>query len=482
MLSVRRPARVWAVLVAVTMLGSHAFAQADRSVRGQLTFSGTPVAGISVLLAPADAVAVNVWPDAVGALAPRTVQTLTDAQGRFGFSGLEDPRWSLYVRARGFVPFVARVALGGRVDATLVAAAIVRGRVSDPGRGSVAGVMVRLSSRDAAHTMEFPDPRTLTDAQGRFELGQVPAGQYWLEAYTSDGRMSETKLDVNSAEPIARDLQLSPPDDPGTVRLRVMDDAGRPLAGAWVAGDGPEHRTDAAGRWISRRFPPDAIVRLDVSPGSRQIQVPIIRPPFGKEVLFTLPGGTIEVKAAGRAEDLQLILRGPGWRDPEGPYGRPDGAVMRFEGAKGGHWSIWAHDKTHRMGHAEFDLPVGGRVSIDAPLDVKGISVCGRFVDDKGRPRAGVEVWTICWTLPFGARPDGTRSFEGYQLGAREVHTDAEGRFELADLHPGRHVLTFSAGRGAIRFFFVIVPEGGAPVDVGDVAQSDEMWRLPSDT
>jgi hypothetical protein len=155
---------------------------------------------------------------------------------------------------------------------------------------------------------------------------------------------------------------------------------------------------------------------------------------------------------------------------------------MRFEGARGGHWSIWAHDKTHRMGQAEFDLPVGGRVSIDAPLDTKDVSVRGRFVDDHGRPRAGVEVWTTCWTLPFGAKPDGTRELEDYRLGAREVRTDAEGRFELADLHPGRHVLTFNARGGVIRFFFVVVPEGGAPViDVGDVAQSDEAWALPFD-
>ena len=179
-----------------------------------------------------------------------------DLDGRareFRFSGLEARRWSLYVRAPGFVPFVQRVSfddsvLEARIDAPLLPAAILRGHVTDPKGGSLRGVTVRLSSMDPIHTLEYPDPRTRTDARGRFELGQVAAGEYWLEAYAADGRMSATKLQVKNAEPLVRDLQLSPPDDPGTVRLRVMDDAGRPVAGAWVAGTGPEHHTDAAGR------------------------------------------------------------------------------------------------------------------------------------------------------------------------------------------------------------------------------------------
>ena len=482
----RRAALVCVVSVSLAFLRSDGVsATGDRTVRGKLMFAGRPVTGAAVLLAPGDEVAANVWPDATGALAARTAQTRTDARGEFRFSGLEARQWSLYVRAPGFVPFVQRIALDGsvleaHVDATLLPAAILRGHVSDPKGGSVGGVTVGLSSMDPVHTLEYPDPRTLTDARGRFELGQVAAGQYWLEAYAADGRMSATKLHVTNAEPLARDLQLSPPDDPGTVRLRVMDDAGRPVAGAWVGGTGPEHRTDAAGRWFSRRYPQDTIVSLYVSPNSRLIQAPAIRPPFGKEVLFTLPGGTIEVKAPGRALDLLLILRGPGWRDPEGPYGRPDGAVMRFEGAKGGHWSIWAHDSTHRMGHAEFDLPVGGRLTMDAPLDVKGGSVRGRFVDDHGRPVAGVEVSTNCWVLPFGVRPDGTRSFQEYALGVRETRTDAEGRFGLADLYPGAHVLFFNGRHGVSRMLVVLVPAGNTtPVDTGDVAQSDDPWRLP---
>ena len=47
MLSVRCPALVRAASVAMTLLGSHAFGQTDRSVDGRLTFASRPVAGVA---------------------------------------------------------------------------------------------------------------------------------------------------------------------------------------------------------------------------------------------------------------------------------------------------------------------------------------------------------------------------------------------------------------------------------------------------
>jgi RNA polymerase sigma factor (sigma-70 family) len=136
---------------------------------------------------------------------------------------------------------------------------------------SVKGTVVDTEGRPIANArvMQGPDrwgssyPDTTTDADGHFQFAHVAPGELVLtiqaEAYAPELKT----LGVNAqTEPL--DIRLAPG---GTIRIRVVDAAGKPIAGAWVTADTwREHRsiewttnTDNEGRCVWTSAPPDVV-------------------------------------------------------------------------------------------------------------------------------------------------------------------------------------------------------------------------------
>ena len=471
-------------LVLVLLLPTLALAaDGQERISGQVTLAGKPIVGATIILSGAGSSIADDWPVANEAVRASVLHCLTDGAGRFRFDGIDrEYSYGLHVKYPGVVPYVRHIGLllppyHVDVQASLEVAAIVRGRVTDEKGAPVAAATVRISAQTYS-----PNPRTRTNADGQFELDQVPKGSYWLEAYTNDGRMGSMQLAVDHATAITQNLTLLPPEDPRTLRVRVTDEVGRPIAGRDIDyADGPERKTDADGRWRSQRYQPGTWVSPELGLGSRSKPLGRIQMPVGKEVVFTVPAGVIEVKPAGGVE---LVVDGPS-------YDRLGGSATRYEWLNAGRYSIWAHHPDHRMGYVEVELAPSDVQVIEPPTNSPGRVLRGRFLDKKGRPLARVDVRTSCWDLPFAVNPDGIRQVTTRQLGQSRTETNEQGRFELSGLHLGRHVIFFgevpdisgrTTGNGVSRLLSAVVPDGQPtiPVDIGDVVPSDEVWSASS--
>jgi hypothetical protein len=450
----------------------------DASLTGRITLNGAPVPRATVILTK-DLPASDIWPGGPPPQ-PAADQVLTvraDADGGFRIERLPARQWHLYVQHPGVTPHAGTVTISQppaatRFDLELKPAPIVRGRVLDPAGRPVAGVTVRFTA-ETGSSFHYPNPRTRTDRRGYFEIGQAAVGKGWLEAYTPDGRMAADQIDVAAGESV-HNLALVPANDPGTVRLRVIGNHGHPLAGAWI-GYGPEVRTDAAGRWRTRRYSPSAPVPpLSVSWRNEIFQIPHIRLPqaAGTEVVQTIPDGMIDVDIS--SGDLWLHMRGPG---PARRAPNPDKKTARFHLLAAGRWTLRVHHPDHRMGQMEIDLGPGKSKRVSPPLDRPGRTVVGRFVDRK-RPGWRMYVETTCWTLPYRLSPEGKVMFDDAGLGDQRVPAAPDGRFTLLGLHPGRHVIFIEESSDWRRAIFLVVPESGSdPIDLGDVRPTGE----PSD-
>lgn len=450
----------------------------DGTLSGRVTLGGAPVAGATLILT-ADLPATDIWPGGPSA-APkdRVVTARAGADGSYRIKRLPAKQWHIYVQHPGVLPHAGTVTVSQppaetRFDLALQPGAIVRGRVVDPAGRPAAGVTVRLSMSE--NSFHYPNPRTQTDRRGDFAIAQAATGKAWLEAYGTDGRMVADPIDVHAGESV-HNLALAPADDPGTVRLRVIGNHGRPLPDAWV-GYGPEVRTDATGRWRTRRYSAAApLPNISVTWRDQMFPAPQARFPqrAGAEIVLTIPDGHLDVDIS--SGDLWLNLRGPveARRAPN-----PDPRTARFHLLPAGSWTLYVHHPDHRMGRLDVDLGAGESRRVRPPLDRPGRTVRGQFV---GRKRAGsrLDVQTTCWTLPYATSPDGKIRFDDFGVGTQIVRADEEGRFTLLGLHPGRHVISFEEAFDLRRAIFLVVPESGRdPIDLGVIKPTGEPPLSP---
>lgn len=198
-------------------------AEARGPVNGVVTGSdGPPVARASVQL--------------LSTRLARRYQALSDSEGRFAFAGVEESDdYRLWVRpAKGYRDHVREgveigpqgASLGVVVDA--LGTASLRGSMVDPEGRSVPGFTLWLSSAYGAAR-----PVAVTgDAQGRFEVGDLPEGAVTLETRAAP-RLSVTGLQL--AAGAAREVRI--PLDIGPYRLEgsLLDERGTPVGGGRVS-------------------------------------------------------------------------------------------------------------------------------------------------------------------------------------------------------------------------------------------------------
>jgi RNA polymerase sigma factor (sigma-70 family) len=290
-------------------------------------------------------------------------RTATDKAGR---CRLEFPRVlprEIYITARkagradrGYGPLLepgrAAIPAGHTIEmeSGVTIGGVVKNRGGKPIAGATVIVMARAGADGATDWSYVPEVKVATDAEGRWRFSQMPTGWsfVYLKITHSDyvpsfmqrdfPRPSDFLLKAKKAEMIL--------DEGVALAGRVVDDRGRPLAGAKV-GLGADRRnrdrnfpgvaTDADGRFRFDHVPPGTQTVTAQSPGRAPELAEVVVAPGMKPVEFRLgPGHLIR----GRVVN---------------PQGRPlDGATVQAMDWKGRMSLDWT-TKTDAEGRFTWD-------------------------------------------------------------------------------------------------------------------------------
>lgn len=290
-------------------------------------------------------------------------ETRTDAQGAWRFDQAPRDRSEISIAVRhdsflrAWVDRDDQAALRAfRARTTLTQGLAVRGVVLDAGGEPLAGASVVLG----LDRFGSDDPSTRTDAAGAFTLLNSPAGASAVTVYTAGHAPEVQRVEVSAhTPPLTFRLGKA-----ATLRGRVVDAAGEPIPGAFVAADtwrglrSLEWRvdTDHEGRFEWRDAPADE-VEFD----------------FGKQGYASARGVKLKASAEEHVVTLQGVQRVRG-RVTDGETGKTiavfkviDG--LRFKGQSATHWQL---DSATGFSSGEFDLafdePYDGRaVRVEAP-------------------------------------------------------------------------------------------------------------------
>ena len=152
-------------------------------------------------------------------------EAVTDAEGRFRLEGIGRAPVRLSARARGFGRAErAGVRAGASVELFLFPGATLAGAVRDNGGRPMKGATVRA----VGDTSWNAPPTERTDERGEFELAGFPAGEYTVVAREGGRAPGIASVVVEPGGEAAVSLTVS---DGGYVTGRIVDAAGRPLAG-----------------------------------------------------------------------------------------------------------------------------------------------------------------------------------------------------------------------------------------------------------
>jgi len=400
------------------------------------------------------------WPDLdrlqVGApgMAPRTVLPLVLPAG----GGLLDP---------------LRLATG----------ATLRGRVVDGGDAPLAGRTVTLwelgaPPLDRADGRAAPIARTTSDADGAFTFEHVATKTVRCEA-AGGGGLANGVVDEAVAGERPFTLRLATVDLP--IEGSVVDEAGRPIAGATVVATqvGARERafdaacSDADGRFtlallprgydvVEARAPGFAAATLRrAHTGTRGVTI----------VLTALATAEVELLGGPRTGVVPLL-----WRTlaSSGKYRRPTSPFAAGELRDGK--AVLPRVPTGR--HA-FELRVPGAAPIETPavelapglatllgtFELRaGATVRARLRGPDGKARAGRAALAAAFQADLVAKRD---LFLFDDRDERSIGDD--GALEWSALPPGPRTLAFRSPGCADRVVTLVVPEEGE-VDLGDVA------------
>jgi protocatechuate 3,4-dioxygenase beta subunit len=339
----------------------------------------------------------------------------------------------------------------------LEAAASISGRVVDEEGKPVEGALIRTILNSGENNFPMGERSSTSGPDGGFLLGKIPARRLHAVEAELEGFAPARQL-ADSTAPVRLVLRR------GALAIgRVVDEEGLPVAGAQVslAADGEggapftdkplEATTDAEGRF---RFPKVSAGRFSLraeSPGfaavSNDVFIPELEPEADLGEIRLPPGGAIEgilTDARGKpVEKAWVSLHPSNFEDfaaladhfVRSPSTGPDGRFRIENLPRGLRVDV-------EVQHSEL-LPAevsGVEVPTAQPLRIRlesARSLAGRVVGERGEPVVGASVRCSETTvLPDGSQQ--TRSRE-------EVRTDAEGRFVLSRVSPGKADLQASA-------------------------------------
>jgi protocatechuate 3,4-dioxygenase beta subunit len=460
------------------LLGEVVLAPAVEVVVRVVDAADRPVAGATVAAAGDGAPPrLPFRPESWRPLPRRRVVTGDD--GRAVFQRREGETLALTAVAPGLAAAVAEEVADAALTLRLPAGAPVTLEVRDAGGRPVAGALVGGGNP--------PLPWGETGEEGRLELRRDPAAKQALWARAADGRSGSVTL------PALADGEEAPPADrpvvielsaPAILAGSTLDGVERqPVAGAWVWRPGEEHlavRSDPRGGFALPL--PDAApawVRADAAGfggGSSRLRdeqtagrepVTLLLPPTAAAAGRVVdeagePVAGAEI-SAGAVERGGFAFRGPG-----GAASARSGADGRFrlrELAAATRHTLHAEREGYGPGELEVPELEAGAVREGLVIVLPaGITAFGRVVDTAETPVAGAEV-----ALRRAVRSsDPFEMFRSHGVEPETATTDAEGRFEIADLPAGRFDVSAAAGGFApLTVPGVELPAGGGRADLG---------------
>jgi thiol-disulfide isomerase/thioredoxin len=313
----------------------------------------------------------------------------------------------------------------------------VEGRVLAADGTPISGAEVKQGSdRWGSHY-----PETATDKDGHFAFENCEAGTMVLtvqvDGYAPD--LKEISVD-EGLEPV--EFRLGPPN---TVRGRILDAAGNPVEGAFVAADTWRgHRsinwradTDSEGKFEWTNAPEDAVEYDMGKQGFMSVRGKALSP--GEESHeITMPAelvvsGTVRDKATGETVKNSALISGIKWNDGRPPNWQRE-ASKNFENGQFEWRFDYPYPEHYLRAEAEGYKPAisraiksdEGAITLDLELEAGG-GPRGRVVSADGAPQAGVQV-VLC-TAGAGAYLRNGRIEKDQSAAIQE--TDAEGNFSL---------------------------------------------------
>jgi len=327
----------------------------------------------------------------------------------------------------------------------------------------------------------------VSDAAGQFEFADLPTGDYELSADTPTryGLTNETRVALgNTAVKYCmgdREVRLDLYADRITVRGRITDADGRPVAGAKVTG--VQEINDCPSEEVS------AHVVSTTSGADGVYELTRLNPPNVWRTAGYLCGGdptldchsfytVVRVDAAGFIQGRGSIPRFPTVTEEVLAASRRLLMIMRqYETAEKGSSEVRERDD-----RGPFPASRGNTITgIDVVLERRPASghITGRLVDTHGRP-------VPARMLDFARTNDELASAPGAEYAAKTkpdgVATDANGTFKLPDIFPGEYaVIVYGAPPNGWHMFQV--PVAGRVVDVkpGARVEGFEIRINPAD-
>lgn len=363
---------------------------------------------------------------------------------------------------------------------------VVTGRVVNAlGKSPVVGAKVQLKS--AAAELE-----AMTDKDGRFRVAGVSPGS--MELIVEADRFGRERRTVQQIETFHEKEIILKPDR--IVHLKVLDESGKPIAGAGVdcldqpRTDLRQGATDANGLVTFHGIHFDAAtlgVRLahtDYVSGigfDQKLTTPADARESTHEFTMVRAGvlkGKITAAASGGGLQGARVFVGENYSDAAPRDFSAHGGSYWIRGVRPGLATVTVHASGYAPELKEVEVKAGQDTTLDAALSA-GLVIKGVVKDDKGAMVAGAEVVATAWrskgTLGLRALSDASGAFR-----MDDAPADA---FEVMVNTPGRppHTRTLQAGEGVVTVTLPAAASGApraGPLSVGEAVPAATVTTL----
>lgn len=425
----------------------------------------------------ADTVFTVLYLEAPGRNEPYTidVETVSDAEGKFTIGGLGPGRVQIlaehadHAMAESEALFLKPGENQTGVVIRLASGGAVSGVVTDDQGTPLAEAKVTIYA--GKQGKQRARHRATTDAEGSFKFDSVSAGAIEVSAEALGFRSAKVSTVVTVREPTTVTISLKRRAGFGGT---VLDQAGKPVAGAEILSSDPQSRRRPVARsdhkgafWVG--WIPVAGSVVTARHAKYTLSAPVRSPEEGQSITLTLKaGGGLRARVLDPSGRPVAVFTAAIWPEPGTP-GR--GQTIRVGDASGMLEvpSLAPGVYTIRVTAADFPPAVSKPQQVVAlettdAGDIKlegGGQLTGRVLHaETGAPLANVRVFL-----------SGSRA-AGFRGRAPTAATSAAGEFVIRGLPAGRLSLRFVRAGFVTRVESALQVAGGGDGDIGDVSMS----------